>query len=70
MLSFASEIIRLDWRTPSADFSDSHEQKDKQMRYKGGSGYSEVWKDLVELFQKSSTEDLHKNAELLSNYID
>jgi DGQHR domain-containing protein len=69
MLAFASEILKLDWRTTSADFSDNPSQRLNQMRYKGGSGYSEVWKDLVELFKISENEVLRKNALPLVEFV-
>ncbi len=62
MLDFGTEVIKLDWRTPSSDFSDNSDQRLQQMRYKGGSGYSEVWKDLIDIFIKSGNPDIQTNA--------
>lgn len=62
MLDFGDEVIKLDWRTTSADFSDDAAKRDKQMRYKGGSGYSEVWRDLIDLFVNIKNTDLQAAA--------
>jgi len=55
--SFGEEIMRFDWRTTSANF-DNDQEKNNQMRFKGSSGYSEIAKDLLKLFQNSKNENL------------
>lgn len=69
LMPFASEVLKLDWRTPSADFSDNPPKRLNQMRYKGGSGYSEVWKDLIELFKMSENDVLRKNTLPLVEFV-
>lgn len=69
MRAFATEISKMDWRTPSADFEDNPVQKDKQMKYKGGSGYREVWNSLALLFKKSSHDVIKEQAEELEHFI-
>ena len=68
ILDFASEVIKLDWRTTSADFSDDPSKRLHAMQYKGSSGYSEVWKDLVRLFSLSDNNELKNHALALDNF--
>ena len=51
--------MKFDWRTTSADF-DREEERINQMRFKGGSGYSEITGDLSKIFSKSSLVELKK----------
>ncbi|MCW3091415.1 MAG: hypothetical protein JWP81_2484 [Ferruginibacter sp.] len=69
IIAFAIDIIRIDWRTTMADFSDKPEQRLQQMRYKGGSGYSEVWKDLIDVFSTSENIELKTNSLQLAQFI-
>jgi hypothetical protein len=55
---FATRISLFDWRTSSANF-DTEQEKNKQMRYKGSSGYTEIAKGLKELFLNSDNQVLH-----------
>ena len=53
---FADIASNVDWRTPSALFSNEEEQTN-QMRFRGSGGYSQYWKVLLEEF-KNSTDSL------------
>ena len=53
MQSLANEIVKVDWRTPSSDFSNNPEKQLIQTQYKGGSGYNAVWKNLIDEFKNS-----------------
>lgn len=69
MQDFASEVLKIDWRTTSSDFSDNEALRLQQMRYKGGSGYSEVWKDLINSSLDSNSEEIKKHSLLLTELI-
>lgn len=47
--SFSVGISQFDWRTTSAIFN-TEEERNNQMRFKGSSGYSEIYKDLKAIF--------------------
>lgn len=61
---FAREIIKFDWRTSSAEFSDPI-QADIQKKYRGSGGYREVYNDLLKMFLSSENEKIRKYSELL-----
>ena len=54
---FAENIIKIDWRTPSAPFA-SEEERKQQLIYKGSGGYSEYYNQIVSLFRKSIDKKL------------
>ncbi len=58
ILEFSKKFIEFDWRTPSAPFTDDENQMQSliQNQYKGSSGYSLIWKALIELFKSSDNE--------------
>lgn len=56
---FSGELMEFDWRTTSADF-ESDDERNNQMRFKGGSGYSEITDDLSKIFRRSSSSELKK----------
>lgn len=62
ILEFSKKFIEFDWRTPSAPYTDEEKQHQSlvQNQYKGSSGYSLIWKALIELF-KSSENDILKD---------
>lgn len=49
---FSELVCEFDWRTTSAEF-DTEEERNNQMRFKGGSGYSEIYKELLKIFARS-----------------
>lgn len=55
--SFSLGISQFDWRTTSAPFS-TDEERNNQMRFKGSSGYSEIYKDLKSIFLGSDNKIL------------
>lgn len=57
--NFGECASKVDWRTPSANFNDS-KTRDYQMRYKGSSGYSELWKSMLEVFMQSDNKLVKK----------
>jgi len=61
---FAREIIKFDWRTSSAEFSNTV-QADIQKKYKGSGGYREVYNDLLKIFISSENEKIRRYSELL-----
>lgn len=63
------ELMRFDWRMPTADFDDEN-QKELQKKFKGTGGYREVWRDLLKLFKGSDDEKIRRyslKVEELSN---
>lgn len=50
---FAKNVIKIDWRTPSAYFNDDTERK-RQLIYKGSGGYAEFYKELKSTFEQSN----------------
>lgn len=58
---FSTELMKLDWRMPSAQFKDVVKQ-DLQKKYKGSGGYRELWQDLVKLFKESDNEHMKQYA--------
>jgi hypothetical protein len=60
--SFSLMVSQFDWRTTSAEFS-TDEERNNQMRFKGSSGYSEIYKDLKNIFLSSGDKTL-KNITL------
>ena len=69
MQSFAREVVKADWRTPSADFSDDANKRLIQTQYKGGSGYSMVWKNLIGTFQTSEDKILVELTSQLAQFM-
>lgn len=61
---FAKEVIKFDWRTSSAEFSDFI-QADIQKKYRGSGGYREIYKDLLKVFLSSENEKIKKYSEIL-----
>jgi len=63
--AFANEIIKLDWRTSSADFDDEND-RDVQKKYRGSGGYREIRNDLLKVFLVSNNEKIKKYATILN----
>lgn len=63
--TFSEHLMQFDWRTTSAVF-DNEKDKLNQMRFKGGSGYSEIWKDLLQIFAASADKEISKFSNLLT----
>lgn len=61
---FAKEVIKFDWRTSSAEFSDPT-QGDVQKKYRGSGGYREIYNDLLKVFLSSENERIRKYSEIL-----
>lgn len=62
---FAQEVIKLDWRTSSAEFDDPF-KGELQKKYRGSGGYREVWNDLLKQFLDSSNSTIKKYAIILN----
>lgn len=58
---FAKNIIKIDWRTPSAPFENEEERK-QQLIYKGSGGYSEFYSDIKKVFAESVDKKLSEVA--------
>lgn len=67
--SLSREILKMDWRTGSSDFTDNPEQKFKQMSYKGSSGYTMIWKELVVIISTSKDLTIQKYTNQISEFI-
>ena len=61
---FVLEVIKLDWRTSSAEF-DNPLQSDMQKKYRGSGGYREIWNDLLKIFLSSPNELILKYSNIL-----
>jgi DGQHR domain-containing protein len=56
-----SELIKFDWRTASTPGLSTQERQ-KQMIYKGSSGYKEIRSELLKVLQKSKNKTISQNA--------
>ena len=65
--SFASEIVKFDWRTSSAQFENPN-QADIQKKYRGSGGYREVYNDLLKKFLTSEDVRIQKFSKILKSY--
>lgn len=54
---FSQDILRFDWRTSSANFSDEN-KRELQKKYRGSGGYREVWNDLLKVFLQSNNDEI------------
>lgn len=61
---FAQEVIKFDWRTSSAEFSNP-DKAELQKKYRGSGGYREVYNDLLKIFLSSSNDAITKFAKIL-----
>lgn len=62
---FSREVIKFDWRTSNAQFSDEN-QREIQKKYRGSGGYRDIWKDLLKQFLESDNEKIKKYAGILN----
>lgn len=63
---FCQIAAKVDWRTPSAEFSSEEERTDR-MRFRGSGGYSQFWKILYEIFQSSENSTIVKYTNQLES---
>ncbi len=63
---FCQIASKVDWRTPSAEFTSEEERTDR-MRFRGSGGYSQFWKILNELFQNSEDATIVKYSNQLES---
>ncbi|WP_299671388.1 DGQHR domain-containing protein [uncultured Polaribacter sp.] len=66
MKEFCVIASGVDWRTPSANFS-NEDEKTSQMRFRGSGGYSQFWKVLLEEFKKSKDSNIQKYVSQLDS---
>lgn len=67
IILFAEELMKLDWRSYSASFDpNENDQQERQKKYRGSGGYSEVYRDLLNIFINSENEILKNYALELS----
>ena len=59
--AISKELTNFDWRTAST-VGLTETQRQKQMIYKGSSGYKEIRKNLLELLSKSKSKKVSENA--------
>lgn len=64
LAAFGKQVCEFDWRTTSAIF-ESDEEKNNQMKFKGGSGYGEIYQDLYAIFLHSDNPDVLKITQQL-----
>ncbi len=64
--SIASELTKFDWRTASTEGLTTA-QRQKQMIYKGSSGYKEIRSELLKLLMSSKSKGINTNASLIFN---
>lgn len=62
---FAREVIKLDWRTSSAEFEDEN-KREFQKKYRGSGGYREIWNDLLKIFLSSKNEKVKHYSSILA----
>jgi hypothetical protein len=58
------ELVKFDWRSSSADGLTTA-QRQKQMIYKGSSGYREIRKELLKVIENSKNKEISNNAVLI-----
>ena len=63
---FCRIAAKIDWRTPSAEFTSEEERIDR-MRFRGSGGYSQFWKILNEEFQNSQNNDITRYSTQLNS---
>lgn len=63
--AFAREVIKLDWRTSSAEFEDPT-KSELQKKYRGSGGYREIWNDLLKVFLATDNDKIRHFAEHLN----
>ncbi|WP_296143096.1 DGQHR domain-containing protein [uncultured Flavobacterium sp.] len=67
IIVFSEELMKLDWRSYSAPFEPTeNDQQERQKKYRGSGGYSEVYKDLLNIFINSDNSTLKAYALELS----
>ena len=66
IILFAEELMKMDWRSYSATFDSGDSNQDRQKKYRGSGGYSEVYKDLLQIFIQSDNEIIKKYSLELS----
>lgn len=59
IIEFTNCASKVDWRTPSANFS-NEDYRNNQMRFRGSGGYSQFWKVLLDEFSKSEDKLVKK----------
>jgi DGQHR domain-containing protein len=58
---FAQEVLKFDWRTSTANFTDP-DKADYQKKYRGSGGYREIWNDLLKVLSSSNNEKIKSIA--------
>jgi DGQHR domain-containing protein len=64
--SIAAELVKFDWRTASTPGL-TNEERQKQMIYKGSSGYREIRSELLKVLLASKDKLISSNAKLIIN---